>query len=99
MDSVMRLSDTQKRVIATMYAIAQRQNEDTPIVSTWLMNAINKHRDVAIHGNNFRAGCKTLAQNGLIRRIRNNTTLQLSYQLTGKGSEIAAALIATDSAK
>lgn len=92
----MRLSASQKAVLITLYAIAERQGESRPVPLMALFRAVNSEREVncerPIADRNFRTSCHTLAKHGLVQKFRDTQSLHLLFSLSASGTEIARSL-------
>ncbi len=83
----MRLSRNQRDVLFLLVRF-EVKGARGPVPAALLLKTINGQRGTPVAGSNFRAGLKTMVENGLVLQFRHPTKLSLAYQMTEEGRAI-----------
>ncbi|MFV0262046.1 MAG: chromosome segregation protein ParM [Kluyvera sp.] len=84
----MRLSAIQKDLLFVLYALRERNPDQTVIPSVRLFRMLEQNSRKTFFATNFRTSCHTLHRHGLLSKYR-NASMKLAFGLTDTGADIA----------
>lgn len=85
-----RLRANHKPIYAILWLLEKTRGKEKAVPSTMLADLIERSAMTCeIHKKNYNRTCRTLVANGMLARVRDDSTGRLSFNLTDKSREIA----------